>query len=304
MTSPLSFSSRLCFKLWKGCCTVVNACWHVFFLLCTGKVCRWKFFHRLCGFVWQFTWAYLSVKWVINPLTSHTTSFFLSSSTSSLTTFVCETFLNWICQHWLSYNKLSSNNINNNNNNVSVIQVHVSELTAHRALILYNVYIAALILAAVDVDSVLFVDQQQLTQYTHFSQTRVILVLLSVNVLFVQLHITLNQMRTHQLLYINTILIQSQSVLVSADCVNCQTCGMTLFLKCHCTLKHFSECCDNCKWRDHACCCFICNNDILIVISDNKNNNNDVNESEPAAQLRRITLTSLLMRAVIIYVTP
>jgi hypothetical protein len=57
-----------------------------------------------------------------------------------------------------------------------------------------------------------FVDQQQLTQYAHFSQTRVILVLPDVNVLFVQLHITLNQMRTHQLLYINAILIQSQCV--------------------------------------------------------------------------------------------
>jgi len=83
------------------------------------------------------------------------------------------------------YDKLSSNNINNNNNNVSVVQVCVLKLTAHRALILYNVYIAALILVAVDVDSVLFVDQQQLTQYAHSLQTRVILVLLSVNVLFV-----------------------------------------------------------------------------------------------------------------------
>jgi len=151
MTSLLSFSLRLCLKLWKGCCTVVNVCWHMFCPLCTGKVCRWKFFHCLRGFIWQFTWAYPSVKWVINPLTSCTTSFFLSSSTSSLTTFVCETFLGWICQHWLSYNKLSSNNTNNNNNNVSVIQVHVSKLTAHRALILYNAYIVALTLVAVDV---------------------------------------------------------------------------------------------------------------------------------------------------------
>jgi len=82
------------------------------------------------------------------------------------------------------YNKLSSNNINNNNN-VSVIQICVSELTAHRVLVLYNAYIVVLILVTVDVDSVLFVDQQQLTQYTHFSQTRVILALFSVNVLFV-----------------------------------------------------------------------------------------------------------------------
>jgi len=109
------------------------------------------------------------------------------------------------------------------------------------------VYVVVLILAAVDVDSVLFVDQQQLTQYTHFSQTRVILVLSDVNVLFVQLCITLNQVRIHQSLYINVILIQSQDVLVSADCANCQAHGMALFLKCRYTSEHFSECCSNCK---------------------------------------------------------
>jgi len=304
MTSPLSFSSRLCLKLWKGCCTVVSVCWHVFCPLCTGKVCRWKFFHCLRGFIRQFTWAYLSVKWVINPLTSHMTSFFLSSSTSSPTTFVCEIFLDWICQHWLSYNKLSSNNTNNNNNNVSVVQICVLKLTAHRALILYNVYVAVLTLAAVDVDSVLFVDQQQLTQYIHFLQTRVILVLLSVNVSFVQLCITSDQVRTHWLSYINAILIQSQSVLISVGCLNCQARSMALFLKCHHMSKHFDECCGNCKWRDHACCCFICNNDILIVISNDENNNNDVNEDEPAAQSRRITSTLSSTGAVVIYVTP
>jgi len=201
------------------------------------------------------------------------------------------------------YNKLSSNNINNNNNNVSVIQVCVSELTAHRALILYNVYVAVLTLAAVDVDSVLFIDQQQLAQYAHFSQTRVILALFGVNVLFIQLHITLNQVRTHQLLYINAILIQSQGVLISVSCLNCQAHGMTLFLKCRHTSEHFDECCDNCKWHDHACRCFIHNNDVLIVISDDEDNDDDVNESEPAAWLRRITSAPLSVRAVIIYVT-
>jgi len=179
-------------------------------------------------------------------LTSHTTSFFLSSSTSSLTTFVHKIFLDWICQHWLLYDKLSSNNINNNNN-VSVIQICVSELTAYRVLIFYNVYIVTLTLVTVDVDSVLFVDQQQLTQYTHFSQTRVIITLLSVNILFVQQCITSDQMRTHCLSYINVILIQSQSMLISVSCINCQTHSIALFLKCHHMSEHFSECCSNCK---------------------------------------------------------
>jgi len=214
-------------------------------------------------------------------LTSHTTSFFLSSSTSSLTTFVHEIFLDWICQHWLSYNKLSSNNINNNNN-VSVVWVCISELTAHRALILYNAYVAALALVSVDVNLVLFVDQQQLTQYTHFSQTRVIITLSDVNILFIQQCITLNQMRTHCSLYINTILIQSQDMLISVSCINCQTHNMTFFLKCCHTSKHFSKCCSNCKWCDHTAHCSVYNNDVLIVILNNENDNN-VNEDEPAA---------------------
>jgi len=164
------------------------------------------------------------------------------------------------------------------------------------------VYVAALALVAVDVDLVLFVGQQQLTQYAYFSQTRAILVLPNVNVLFVQLHITLNQVRTHQPLYINAILIQSRGVLVPAGCLNCQAHDMTLFLKCRCTSEHFSECCSNCKWCDHMCCCFVCNNDVLIVILNDENNNNDVNENEPAAQLRRIASTLLPVRTVVIYV--
>jgi len=92
------------------------------------------------------------------------------------------------------YDKLSSNN---NNNNVSVIQICVSKLTVHRALILYDAYVAALALVTADDDLVFFVDQQQLVLYAYFSQTMIILALPDVNVLFVQLYITLNQVRTH-----------------------------------------------------------------------------------------------------------
>jgi len=75
---------------------------------------------------------------------------------------------------------------------------------------------------------------------------------------------------------------------------------MTLFLKCCCTSKHFSECCSNCKWCDHTAHCFVHNNDVLIVILNNENDNN-VNEDEPAAQSRRITSASLT-KVIIIYV--
>ncbi len=251
------------------------------------------------GFLWQFTSAYLSVKWVINSLTFLLKFLFLLSSTSSSLPFICETFLDWIFQHWLSYNKLSSNNNNNNYHHVSVIQVSVSELTTCRALVLYNAYVVALALVNTDVNSLLEVDQQQLALYTHFSQTMIILTLLSDNVFFVQTHITLQQIRTHQSLYINVILIQSQNMLISDSYTDCQKCSMTLFLKCHCTSKHFNECCSNCKWHDDAAHCFVCNNNVFIVIS-NDENNNSADESEHIARLRWIASTSLSAKTVVI----
>jgi len=251
-----------------------------------------------CGFLQQFTSVYLSVKWVINSLIFLLKSFFLFSSTSSLSSFVCETSLNWIFQHWLLYDKCSSNN-NNNYYYVSVIQVCVFKLTTCRAFVLYNTYVVTLTLVNTDVNSVLEVDQQQLAFYAHFSQTMIILTLLSDNVLFVQICITLQQMRTHQSLYIKVILIQSQSMLISDSCTDCQKHSMTLFLKCHYASEHFSECCSNCKWHDHAACCFVHNNDVLIIIL-NDENNDSANENEHIAKLRQIALTLLSAETVII----
>jgi len=159
MTSFLFFSSRLCFKCLKklsySChCLLTHVC-----LLCMSKVCRKKFHCLLtCGFLQQFTSAYLSVKWIINFLSFLLKILFSSSLTSSLLLFVCEIFLNWIFQHWLSYNKLSSNNNNNNYHHVSVIQVCVSELITCKALILYNTYVAALAFTDTDADSFLLID--------------------------------------------------------------------------------------------------------------------------------------------------
>ncbi len=203
-------------------------------------------------------------------------------------------------QHWLLYNKLSSNDNINNYHHVSVIQVCVLKLTTCRAFILYNTYIITIICVNTDVNSVLEVGQQQLALYAHFSQTMIILTLSDDNVLFVQNCITLQQMRTYQLLYINVILIQSQSMLVSDSCIDCQKCDMILFLKCHCMSEHFDKCCSNCKWCDYAAHCFICNNDVLIIISDNENNNS-VNEGEHIARSRWIASASLLMRMIVIY---
>jgi len=135
--------------------------------------------------------------------------------------------------------------------------------------------------------------------YAYFSQTMIILALLSDNVLFVQTHITLQQMRIHQLSYINVILIQSWDVLISDDCTDCQKHSMMLFLKCCYMSKHFNECCNNCKWHDHAACCSVCNNDVFIVIL-NDENNNSADESECIAKSRQITLILLSAKTVII----
>ncbi len=183
--------------------------------------------------------------------------------------FLVDTF-----QHWLLYDRLSSNNNIDNYHHVNVVQVCISKLTTYRILVLYNTYVIILICVNINVNSVLEINQQQLVLYVHFSQTIIILTLLSDNILFIQNCITLNQMRTHQLSYINAILIQSQNMLISNNCTDCQKCSMTLFLKCHCTSKHFNECCDNCKWCDHASHCFIHNNNVLIVILNDENNNN------------------------------
>ncbi len=201
---------------------------------------------------------------------------------SYVKSFLIDTF-----QHWLLYDKLSSNNNIDNYHHVNVVQICVSELTTCKAFVLYNAYITVLTCVNTDVNSVLEVNQQQLALYAHSSQTMVILTLFNDNILFVQNCITLNQMRTHQSLYINTILIQSQSMLISISCTYCQKCSMTLFLKCCCTSEHFSECCSNCKWCDYAAHCSVCNNDVLIVILNNENNNN-TDENECIVKLRQI----------------
>ncbi len=197
------------------------------------------------------------------------------------------------------YDKLSSNNNINNYHYINVVQVCVSKLITCRALVLYNAYIVVFVCVNTNVNFVLKVDQQQLALYAHFSQTMVILALLNDNILFVQNCITSQQMRTHQLLYINAILIQSQNILISDSCTDCQKHDMTLFLKCHHTLKHFNECYSNCKWCDHAAHCSVHNNDVLIVILNNENNNS-ADEDECIVKSRWIALILLWTKVVII----
>jgi hypothetical protein len=134
-------------------------------LLCTDKVCRWKFFHCL----WFSLTIHLSLsvsEVSYKPLISHTISFFSFFFNFFINTF-CMWNLSWLNMSALTlYDKLSSSN-NNNNNNVSVIQICVSELTAQSSHSLWCICCCSHLVTADD-DSVLFVDQQQLTLYAHF----------------------------------------------------------------------------------------------------------------------------------------
>jgi hypothetical protein len=262
------FSSRLCFKSLKRLLYDCQCLLTHVYLLCMNKVHRWKFFYCLRDFLWQFTQAYLSVKWVIN-LSPHVQLLFLSSLTSSLTTFVCEIFLDWICQHWLSYDKLSSNI--NNNNNVSVIQICVWswQLTEPSFFTMHMLLSSFLY---VDVDSVLFVDQQQLTQYTHFSQTRVIC---AADVKFCSYSNISHWIRWELIIHCTSMQswfrVKMCWFLLIASTVR-HTVWHSFEMSSY--IKTFQWVLHNCKWCDHAACCFICNNDILIVILNDENNNN------------------------------
>ncbi len=74
---------------------------------------------------------------------------------------------------------------------------------------------------------------------------------------------------------------------------------MTLFLKCCYTSKHFNECCDNCKWSDHAAHYSVHNNDVLIIILNNENDDS-ADENKHIAKLRHIASALLLTEMIII----
>ncbi len=44
--------------------------------------------------------------------------------------------------------------------------------------------------------------------------------------------------------------------------------------------KHFKECCDNCKWHDHAVYCSVHNNNVVIVILNDNDDNDEISKSE------------------------
>jgi hypothetical protein len=104
----------------------------------------------------------------------------------------------------------------------------------------------------------LAVGQQQLALFCHTTGQRAALALPGCDVVFVQGHITDNQVLSQRPGYINVILIQSRgAACTDMDlCFQCQqNPGQGLFLECRSLLGHFGGCCDNCKWCDHVACC-------------------------------------------------
>jgi len=196
----------------------------------------------------------------------------------------------------LLYDTFRSNN-SSNNNYVSVIQICFLNLTAHKALVLYQ---HALIAVTNNANSVLLISAQQLRVFVHSLQIIVIFTFFNHNVLFVQRWILRQQILSHQPLYINAILIQRSDVLISDNCTNCQKHDIMLFLECHYISKHFRRCYSNCKWCDHAACYFIHNNNVVIVISNDNNDNDEADESEQVSQQQQIASALLLMKVVVI----
>jgi hypothetical protein len=69
--------------------------------------------------------------------------------------------------------------------------------------------------------------------------------------------VTPQQVSSHRPSYINAILIQRAGTSQTPACLQCQRRGMRPFPECRRTPGHFSGCCGNCKWRNHALRCTI-----------------------------------------------
>jgi hypothetical protein len=139
------------------------------------------------------------------------------------------------------------------------------EADLSRALVIWGaVNNAAALAAAIPT---LAVGQQQLAPFCHSQVQRAALTLPGYDVVFVQGHITGNQVLSQRPGYINAILIQSRRV-ACVDNDSCFQCCTNRdrgpFLECCSLNRHFSGCCGNCKWHDHAACCTL-----TFVLVDN-----------------------------------
>jgi hypothetical protein len=92
-------------------------------------------------------------------------------------------------------------------------------------------------------------NDQQLIEYIHNSQSRRLLVLQKLNVKFVRDSIIFAQINSHRSLYLNVIFIQSRDRTMRQSCLACRSerSSFRSFSKCRRAVEHFDEACVNCK---------------------------------------------------------
>lgn len=118
----------------------------------------------------------------------------------------------------------------------------------------------ALTAAVSDQHSVLSVTITQLHLFIHNRLQQALLQLSGQDIVFVWSSITEWWIASHHQLYVNVLLIQSQSQIANLLCAACCGCwDLFSFLKCHRVSGHFDSCCSNCKWSDHGICCSVWN---------------------------------------------
>ncbi|KAF1814162.1 hypothetical protein P152DRAFT_412723, partial [Eremomyces bilateralis CBS 781.70] len=87
------------------------------------------------------------------------------------------------------------------------------------------------------------------------------------------------QILSHRPSYINAILIQSRGTAAPTACTECVRRGLTPFPECRRAIAHFSDCCGNCKWRDHGTRCSW-DNSSDEESSEEENNDEDADDDD------------------------
>ncbi len=122
--------------------------------------------------------------------------------------------------------------------------------------------------ASINIFLCLLVKQLQLTIFIHIKSEHALLAHSERDINFIRKMISLNQMKMHRSLYINTVLIQSCEQVAFMTCTQCTwSNNFQSFLKCRFVSEHFERICVNCKWWNHVTWCN------LLETEDDKSKN-------------------------------
>ena len=111
-----------------------------------------------------------------------------------------------------------------------------------------TLYQAVIVTAQSDQNSIFCVSENQLCSLIHNKLDHAVLQLLEQDVAFIHDALASHQLQSHQLSYINAVLIQSQNQLVISACKKYQNdARFRLFSECQKLSEYFKNVCDNCK---------------------------------------------------------